>query len=310
MLNFKDLEDRINFNQYCVVPKLFEVGADKLANNIKDCGDFSRIATCSYCGTKYYAGSSYCRSRFCAVCSRMRAMAWLSKLVPLLEKYKSEGYQVFMLNLTVKNHSDLKYVLEKLNKSWRIMTHDDKRCRKTFRHLNDGGVRSIEIKLGENSSLWHPHIHSIVLLKTDCNVRQYDDYREIWEYCSSLAFETISKVGSIDIRGLKGYDDDIINAVIETFKYMTKFDWLRIDNDKLLEFINVSKNKRFISSWGVLYGINKQVEELLNKTTEEELKEHTCVVCGCSEFELESILTDMIVGKKDIFDFEDDKEYL
>lgn len=301
MLKLDNLKDKISYNQNVIVPRLKSIGETKLATDIKYCAQVSQIATCKSCGTKYYAGSSYCKSRYCAICARLRAMAWLCKLVPLLEEYRRKGYKLFMLNLTIKDNENLDYILNKLMLSWRIMTHDDKFCRKEFRQLNDGGIRSIEIKIGENSGVWHPHIHSITLLKSKKFVEQYDQYKKLWEYSSALALRTTAKVGSVDIRGLKGYDGDIVNAVVETFKYMTKMDWLHVPDDKLKELFRVSKNRRFISSWGLLYGFNKQVEELLEQSTEETLKQHACKVCGFTEFELENILTNML--SKDIQNF-------
>lgn len=294
MLKLVELKERISFNQKVIAPRLKSVGEDKLAVEIKYCGTTSQIATCQGCGTKYYAGSAYCKSRYCAICAKLRAMAWLCKLVPLLEDYRKQGYKMFMLNLTIKDNANLKYILDKLILSWRIMSHDDKTCRKEFRTLNDGGIRSIEIKLGENSKLWHPHIHSIVLLKINKKVLQYEQYKRLWEHSTALALGTTKKVGSIDIRGLKGFDGDIVGAVVETFKYMTKLDWLNVPNEKLKEMFSATHNRRFISSWGVLYGINKQVEELLSRSSAEELKQHACKVCGCTEFELDNILTVMM----------------
>ena len=301
MLKLDDLKKRMYYNEKYIVPKLKAVEQDKLAFDIANCSKTSCIATCSSCGTKYYAGSSHCKNRYCAICAKLRALAWLCKLVPLLQEYVKDGYKIFMLNLTIKDNANLDYILNKLMKSWRIMTHDDKRCKKEFRNLNDGGIKSIEIKIGENSGIWHPHIHSIVLLKTDKDVRQYNDYRKLWEYCTALACGTTDKVGSVDIRGLKGYDGDIVSAVVETFKYMTKLDWLNIPDEQLSEMFNVTSNRRFISSWGVLYKINQQVEALLNETSEEKLKGMACKACGCTEFELENHLTKMLSA--DIFDF-------
>ncbi len=301
MLKLDDVKKRMYYNEHYIAPKLKQVGQDRLAQDILNCSKTSCVATCSGCGAKYYVGSTHCKSRYCAICAKLRALAWLCKLVPLLEEYTKDGYKIFMLNLTIKDNANLDYILNKLMKAWRIMTHDDKRCKKEFRNLNDGGIKSIEIKIGENSGIWHPHIHSIVLLKTKDKVYQYHDYRKLWEYCTALAIGTTDKVGSVDIRGLKDYNGEIVSAVVETFKYMTKLDWYTIPNQQLQEMFKVTSNRRFISSWGVLYKINQQVENLLNETSEEKLKGMACKACGCTEFELENILTRMLASDiKDI----------
>ena len=55
---------------------------------------------------------------------------------------------------------------------------------------------------------------------------------------------TTDKVGSVDIRGLKGYNGEIVSAVVETFKYMTKLDWYTIPNQQLQEMFKVTSNRR------------------------------------------------------------------
>ena len=43
------------------------------------------------------------------------------------------------------------------------MTHEHKQMRKEFKNRYHGGVRSLEVKIGENSKMWHPHFHTMVL---------------------------------------------------------------------------------------------------------------------------------------------------
>ncbi len=236
-------------------------------------------------------------------------MAWLAKLVPLLKEYVGRGYVVFMLNLTLKDQSDLERGLTALSDAWRYMTNGEKTSRAKFKQLNSGGVRSTEVKIGKRSGLWHPHIHAIVLynLKRGGKVRQFEDYRDLWERAVRSALNCAAdapKLSGVDIRAVKDYtgENSLLSAVVETFKYIAKFDWIEIAPERVNELVTKTKGKHFISAWGVLYGLNKQVEELLNRSTEEELKQHVCTVCGCSEFELEHALTD-IIPKSYLLDF-------
>lgn len=302
MLNKSDLHAKIAFNASCVAPALRSAHQDKLAHDVETCAQWSKIAVCTGCGTKYYAGSDYCKSRFCAICAKLRALAWLAKLVPLLQDYIARGYYVFMLNLTIKDQQSLAIGLTALRAAWRHMTHDDRASRNKFKQLNSGGVRSTEVKIGEGSGIWHPHIHALTIYKPPPNVfkvRQFDDYRQLWENAVRSAFNCVDgsdKLGSVDIRGIKALDGSkgLISAIIETFKYICKFQWLELPPDRINELVTETKGKHFIAAWGELYGLNKQVEELLNRSTEEELRGHVCAVCGCSEFELENLLTDLV----------------
>ena len=300
MLKFNDLKDKRYFNGNFIVPTLRNAGQDKLADKIYHCSDVSDIAVCQNCGQRYFAGSYYCKSRFCSICAKLRALAWLSKLVPLLNDYMAQGYKVFMVNYTIKDQADLEVGLTALLDAWRYMTNGEKSLRRKFRELNCGGVRSVEVKIGKGSGIWHPHIHTLVLCKVAKGerVRQFEDYRKIWECAVRSAFgcsKGSEKLGSVDIRGIKkGNRKSIMGAVVETFKYISKFDWLKLPSDKVNELIEKTKGRHFISAWGELYGLNKQVEELLAMTSEEELKNKVCEVCGCTEFELEHELTDKL----------------
>ncbi len=300
MLNFDELKDRRQFNNKFVVLTLKKAEQEKLADKIYHCSDVSEISICQGCGQRYFAGSYYCKSRFCSICAKLRALAWLSKLVPLLKDFMDKGYKVFMVNYTIKDQADLQVGLDALLNAWRYMTNGEKTLRKEFRKLNCGGVRSVEVKIGKGSGLWHPHIHSIVLCKVPKGekVKQFKDYKKLWEIAVRSAFgcsKGSEKLGSVDVRGIKARNGkDLIGAIVETFKYISKFDWLKLDTVRVKELIEKTKGRHFISSWGELYGLNKQVEELLARTSEEELKEKVCEVCGCTEFELEHELTDRL----------------
>ncbi len=299
-MKFNDLKDKRYFNGNFIAPTLRKAGQEKLAEKIYHCSDMSDIAVCQNCGQRYFAGSFYCKSRFCSICAKLRALAWLSKLVPLLNDYMAKGYKVFMVNYTIKDQADLEVGLTALLDAWRYMTNGEKSLRRKFRELNCGGVRSVEVKIGKGSGIWHPHIHTLVLCKVAKGerVRQFEDYKELWECAVRSAFgcsKTSKKLGSVDIRGIKkGNRKSIMGAVVETFKYISKFDWLKLPPDKVNELVEKTKGRHFISAWGELYGLNKQVEELLAMTSEEELKDKVCEVCGCTEFELEHELTDKL----------------
>lgn len=298
MLKLDDIQEKILFNHKKIVPSLKRAGQTKLADKISICGQYSQFATCKGCGAKYYVTTGgYCNSRFCSVCAKRRALAWLAKLMPLLEDYRKKGYKIFFLNLTIKDQQDLDIGLEALNRAWRIMTHDDKLSRRRFRELNDGGVRSVEVKLGAGSGIWHPHIHAITILKTDKVVKQYDKYRVLWEEATKNALMSDGKVGSVYIKGIRDNrtqecnDVSLMRGVVETFKYICKFEWLDLTPERLCELVKAVSGKHFIASWGELYGIKKQVEALLEESTEEELKHAVCKFCGCTEFELDNLFT-------------------
>ena len=299
MLDLKQVQEKLRFNRIKIIPALRKAGEKELADRIEGCGQYSQFATCVDCGTRYYVGTGgYCNSRFCGVCAKRRALAWLAKLMPKLQDLRKSGYLIFFLNLTIKDQSDLQTGLDALVGAWRMMTNGDKFSRKRFKELNNGGIKSIEVKLGANSGIWHPHIHAIVILKSDKPVKQYEEYRELWERATRSALHTKGKVGSVYIHGIKDKDNNevgdvaLLKGVVETFKYICKFDWLDLPPKAINELVRVVKGRRLISSWGELYRLSKEVDELLNETTEEQLKHFVCEVCGCTEYELDNLLTE------------------
>lgn len=298
MLDLNQVQEKLHFNKTKIVPALRNAGEKELADKIAICGQYSQFATCTSCGTRYYVGTGgYCNSRYCGVCSKRRALAWLAKLMPLFQDFRERGYLIFFLNLTIKDQESLKVGLDALNNAWRDMTNSDKFSRKRFRQLSNGGVKSIEVKLGAGSGIWHPHIHAITIVKSDKPVKQYEEYKELWERATCGALHTQKKVGSVFIHGIRDKKTNdtsniaLMRGVVETFKYICKFDWLDLPKEAIKELVEVVKGKRLISAWGELYGLSKQVEELLNESTEQ-LKHFVCEVCGCTECDIDNLLTE------------------
>lgn len=294
-MKFADLKQKRAYNSQKIVPALREAGLSQLAESIEKCGNAVSVATCKQCGTKYFAGISRCKSRFCSVCARARADAWIAKLVPLFEEYSRQGYAVFFVTYTLQDQDDLLTAVTALRNAWRIMTHDDRDSRTKFRALNSGGVRSVEIKIGQNSGKWHAHFHTLVLFKPPAGVlrvRQFEAYRDLWDHATRTALGASEKVGSVDVRGIRDRKgkNGLVAAIVETMKYIVKSDWISLPSEQVRELVGVTKGKHFVSSWGDLYGFAKQVEELLSASSEEELRTKACSVCGCTEFELELML--------------------
>ena len=72
-----------------------------------------------------------------------------------------------------------------------------------------GGVCSVEFKRGQNSGLWHPHMHMIWLCSEAPDAHQLS--RE-WEALTGDSF-------IVDVRPMYGE----IDGFLETFKYALKF---------------------------------------------------------------------------------------
>lgn len=292
-----------------------------LAENIGLCALKTQIAKCKTCGKEHFNNTRYCNKRLCPICARRRSLHYLSILLPEFEKLMLNGYVLNFLTLTIKDNENLEYALNGLQNAWRYMSHDDKFSRNIFNCMFSGGVRNIEIKKGEYSNLWHPHMH-ILLVKKNTN-KDYYLIKSLWENATEKVFNSNTKVGSVHIESIKldngnrfkgcfkarqdktgNYIIDyelkmaLLKAVCETVKYITKFDFGEYTAGDIYNLVDQSKGSRFLNCFGLLYGIQKEVDQELD-VCETDLKTKICKFCGCSQFELETVLTENLGSLED-----------
>lgn len=285
-----------------VVPALKDAGYIELSDRINSCGTIIRVATCSDCGSKHFAGNaSRCLSRFCPSCSRLRSNAWCARLLPFLDQWFNQGKYACEINFTIADTVSLSEGLRVLKSAFRYMTHDDKFSRNAFKKMFVGGIRSIEIKTGKYSGSWHPHIHCIVL--KDKYTRDFDLVRQLWE-------RAVKAVGGVPGKGLKygsvyahGFTrKGMLKNVIEVVKYITKIDWMNESPARVRELIDNSKNLRNVQCWGVLCRLPKKVEDDVKNADERALKGKICHACHCTELTLEKTWYDV---ERELYDLVD-----
>lgn len=275
-----------------IVPVLSSKGFNKLAKDITACGEYIDYALCSSCYTNHYNGFSSCKQRFCPICAKKRSLLYFSRFCPAIRELIGKGYYVNGLNFTIVNTDNLKNSIEVINRAFRILQHDDNNNSKEFNRRFIGGVRCLEVKLGENEKLWHPHLHCLVV--KDKYERDIEFLQKAWNHAVKLAggkesTTTPGLYGLVSIFSLK--DKKNLNTVseksieigcLETLKYITKFDY-DIDADKIPELIPALKGVRCINTWGILRKINIDIEEDMNKSFTE-VCEQCCSNCGGTDF--------------------------
>ena len=288
----------------------------KMSTEIAECSSHQSVKICKECGSRFcdHTRQSYCLNRLCPVCARRRSLKYISLLLPVFEDLMQKGYIINFLTLTIKDTDKLSTGLDLLTSSWRQMTHEDKFSRAIFRRLFEGGIRNIEVKIGENSKQWHPHMHLLVVKKSFS--RDYEYIKSLWEKATKQVAKTNKKVGSVHIECIKttsgtkyqGFkanktsageyviSNDIkqalLKAVCETVKYITKFNFEDYSYDDINELIVETKNKRFMNAFGNLYGLQKDFNNDCEDINEDEVKKEICTHCGCTEFYLDTCLTE------------------
>ena len=296
MIKYLDFKSKRKYFQTQVYPALLNAGLYDKAKKIALCGDSIRVLECTDCYTPHFDGAYCCKDKFCPVCQKKRSLLWLTKMIPICDDLLSRGYRMYMLTYTVRTNKNqsLKECLEFLNKGYRYMTGEKKSSRKLFSDLILGGVRSLEVKIGENhetkelTGIWHPHLHMIVCVKTDMRFRELHKLlSDMWNDC----LNTINKsenlfLGTCNITSIKAGTDRqaLLDQLCEVFKYMTKFDWQ--NTDKVYEMVTtLHKVKMQISFGNFKYLLSeKQIEFEMNKSISEVEKDLHCALCGGSNF--------------------------
>ncbi|MDQ0116827.1 protein rep [Paenibacillus harenae] len=252
----------------------------------------------------FYGGLMVCGSVWiCPVCAAKISERRRSELRHVFDQHLEKGYHATMLTLTFSHSkldklSDLMTAFSSALKRFQSGSEYQK-LRKELSYV--GTVRAFEITYGSNG--WHPHVHLLVLHKTEIEPWEreaYEDrYYELWNRACELAGlntsrehglklddaeeadQYITKWGEVKQRSW-GTDAEMTKANIKKGRQdsMTPFDFLRAaveDGDlsyeyQYQEYAAVTKGQRQLFwSKGLkdLYGIEEITDEQLAEKKEE-----------------------------------------
>jgi hypothetical protein len=270
-------------NKMMVIPALAFLmeGEDTEYQRVRGCGNTVYSATCTNCGTKHFSGFWRCKSRWCLNCSHVKQLIWIARIKERVEQL-SENYYVCMLNLTIRDGSDITERLKVLERAWRCFQHDDLESRKMFKKRFLGGVRSLEVKRGKNSGMWHPHYHCLLIIPKGDFQKDYDWVKASWK-------KVTDDQGSVFFSP-KRQGQSVIKAICEVLKYIVKPEKSVYEDAEFEKLYWVLKGRRQTNTWGLLRGLAKLVETDSETITEKKLEQFICSKCGCTVAELEMML--------------------
>lgn len=284
-MKYHDFIDKRKLNISTIIPALQDAGYDKKADHILQCGNRRFFGVCKECGATHFNGVLACKQRFCAVCQKKRSLLWYMRMLPLFKYYMAKGNKIVFVTFTVKDTEKLTDGLNYLQDAFRLMIGKGNKITKAFNCLFLGGVRSIEIKRGANSGLWHPHAHCL-FIKRDNNLfkKDFEFLRSVWNDCLCTVHGERAKWGSVDYKAIKVLNDGC-KAICECFKYSTKFDWQN-NTDDVKELVESLHRQHLIVPFG-------EVRKDLNESSIEhdlilpytQLKKQFCAVCGNDSFD-------------------------
>ena len=201
--------------------------------------------------------------RHCPICIQARAhhhTKRASERLPAIVAAHPDARWLF-LTLTVKNPKMEN--LRDMNKAW---------CR--FKELQDfpasGWLRATEVTKGQDGNP-HPHFHILMCVSPDYFRPERFVKKPRWlaMWRESMRDESIMKV---DIRVVKPRaGTPMADTLKYVFKYSAKVDEILEDPDFLYGLTDQLHKSRFIASGGILKGIMKKPERVLNQEEVERL---------------------------------------
>jgi plasmid rolling circle replication initiator protein Rep len=209
----------------------------------------------------------FCRVRTCPVCQWRRSLVWRAKAFQFLPKVVETypKHRFIYLTLTVKNCSigDLRTTLTTMNKAWAKLI-----LRKKWPAV--GWIRSVEVTRGQDDSA-HPHFHCLLMVESGYfagkNYLSQASWTELWKDVMKIDYKPMVYVQAVKPK--KNGDQDMLGAILETFKYSIKPSDLIGDNEKqikendrewLIELTTQLHKTRAVATGGILKEYLKDLE--------------------------------------------------
>ncbi|MCR9117277.1 MAG: protein rep [bacterium] len=170
---------------------------------------------------------------------------------------------------TVKDGPDLLERLKHLVKSYTKMMMDRKKARARSRghsspiYMVEGATANIEIKRGEESGLWHPHIHAVWLCE---RALPFGAAQAEWQRIAGQGGVAWVKFRHLNCQWdkLAGVIDDtefherFTRQLCEVYKYNTAFPDL--EYSEIFEIARKTKRFRMMRTHGTLFGLEPKAE--------------------------------------------------
>ena len=204
---------------------------------------------------RLHAASFCMKHLLCPLCAIRRGSRALKAYLDRWEVIRAEktALRPFLVTLTVKDGPDLSERFRHLHKAQRELWMRKHRGRGCVLDGVHGAVWSYEVKRGQGSGVWHPHLHMIALAEVEPSQERLS--RE-WHEVTGDSF-------IVDVRPIEG---DPAEGFMEVFKYAVKFsDQPAADTWHAFQ---VLKGKRLLGSAGCFRGVDVP-ESLLDEALDD-----------------------------------------
>jgi hypothetical protein len=216
----------------------------KQLQRLRQCGDylvFRHYWTVDQ--VKLHGARLCCQHLLCPLCAIRRGSRALKSYLDRWEiiRVDKPALRPFLVTLTVKDGSDLSERFQHLHAAQRELWKRKQRGRGSVLDGVAGAVWSYEIKRGNGSGLWHPHLHMIALAEVQ------PDHVELSRQWQAITGDSFI----VDVRPISS--EDPASGFIEVFKYAVKFsDQPHADT---LHAFQTLRGKRLLASSGCFRGV-------------------------------------------------------
>lgn len=214
------------------------------ARRVKACGDYLVFRHYYTVDRVKLHGASLCMKHLlCSLCAIRRGAKYLKAYLVRFQVLQEQNpnLNAYLVTLTVKDGSDLAERFNHLFKSQRELWHRKHRGRGSVLDGVSAAVWSYEVKRGEGSGVWHPHLHMIALSESMPDQGQLSSE---WHNITGDSF-------IVDVRPIS--QEDPASGFIEVFKYAVKFSE-QSPSDTVHAWATLA-TKRLIGSAGLFRGV-------------------------------------------------------
>ena len=227
-----------------------------MAAKVTGCGDYLLFRHFYTVDKVKLHAAQFCKKHLlCPLCAIRRGAKALAAYLARWETIKAQrpNLQPFLVTLTVKDGPDLAERFRHLHKAQHELWKRKHRGRGCALDGVEGAVWSYEVKRGNGSGVWHPHLHMIALAEVEPNQKRLADE---WHQITGDSF-------IVDVRPIS--QDDPVSGFIEVFKYAVKFsDQEPADTVHAWETL---RGKRLLASSGCFRGVEVP-DELTDDATD------------------------------------------
>ena len=215
-----------------------------MAEKVTSCGDYLLFRHFYTVDKVKLHAAQFCKKHLlCPLCAIRRGAKALAAYLQRWEAIRLQRptLRPFLVTLTVKDGPDLAERFKHLHKSQRELWMRKHRGRGSVLDDVQGAVWSYEVKRGEGSGQWHPHLHMIALAEHEPSAERLS--RE-WHEITGDSF-------IVDVRPIS--QEDPASGFVEVFKYAVKFsDQEPADTVHAWETL---RGKRLLGSAGCFRGV-------------------------------------------------------